>query len=634
MTQLIAEFEGLLKRADSAPAGEECLHARFGGDAVALAAAVKSLALQDLRRALEVSEGFDRVEWGRVRERVHLKAARAHVLCYANQFGDAMNAIREATALAKAEGSHEDLGQVELASVQLLARQGDLVEAEQAARRALAAYVESGNSIAQGKSLLNLGIVLRMRDRPSESLASFDAARTLVAGDPFLCGAVASNRAEALLDLDRYREAEWSFESAKSFFIEASQHHAAAIVEGNLADLLSAEGRIDEALEHFERSRRFLESAGAHADAVRLTAEEAEALCAVGAFDAAIQMYAHCIPGLESTGLVKELTRARTGLALALCRTGAREEAQRALQQCSVGWRSLGNDVSAAACDAALFALRIADGAYIQVRSAAARVLETLDDRPVRRARAQAGLIGALIDAGEFDAAETELHRLNERLDASSLLPLRIAVNHLHGRLELSRSAPREASRHLSQAIRDAETLRANLRGEQHRLALGESWRQLYLDAGRAGLDAGGDAGLSLAFESIERIRSRTLLDSIGTERIVAAEPDAGSGHLPDPIEQEHDECVEAMNVLYDRLARASHEDAADTRRYRQELCIVDDQAATLGCLIPSAKGTPAITSFRSVEPFNARQRFEALSINLNTIVRHATRLPLPLVLS
>lgn len=68
--------------------------------------------------------------------------------------------------------------------------------------------------------------------------------------------------------------------------------------------------------------------------------------------------------------------------------------------------------------------------------------------------------------------------------------------------------------------------------------------------------------------------------------------------------------------------------------RYRQELCIVDDQAATLGCLIPSAKGTPAITSFRSVEPFNARQRFEALSINLNTIVRHATRLPLPLVLS
>lgn len=77
-----------------------------------------------------------------------------------------------------------------------------------------------------------------------------------------------------------------------------------------------------------------------------------------------------------------------------------------------------------------------------------------------------------------------------------------------------------------------------------------------------------------------------------------------------------------------------SDAEAVAPRRYRQELCIADGQAATLGCLIPSAKRTPAITSFRSVEPFNARQRFEALSINLNTIVRHAMRLPLPLVLS
>ncbi len=582
MTQLIAEFEGLLKRVDSVPARRDFLRARFEGDAVALAAAVKSLALQDLRRALAVSEGFDRVAWSQARERVHLKAARAHVLCYANQFADAMNAIREATALARAECSCEDLGQVELAAVQLLARQGDLSEAEQAARRALAAYVESGNPVAQGKSFLNLGIVLRMRERLGESLASFDAAQALVAGDPFLCGAVASNRAEALLDLDRFREAERSFESARSYFIEAGQHHAAAIVEGNLGDLLSAEGRVDGALEHFERSRRILESAGAHADAVRLTAEEAEALCAVGAFDAAIQMYAQCIPGLESAGLVKELTRARTGLALALCRTGAREEAQRALQQCSAAWKSLGIEASAAACDAALAALRIADGAVIEGRSAARRSLEALDDRPVRWARAQAGVIAALIDAGDCDAAEAELRLLQQRVDASGLLPLRIAINHLHGRLNLNRSAPIEASRHLSQAIRDAETLRATLRGEQHRLALGESWRQLYLDACRAGLEAGGDAGLALAFESIERVRSRTLLDAIGSERLVAADPDAGLKHPPDPIDQEHDECVELLNVLYNRLARASHEDAADTRDGLARLVDLEQRAARL----------------------------------------------------
>ena len=48
---------------------------------------------------------------------------------------------------------------------------------------------------------------------------------------------------------------------------------------------------------------------------------------------------------------------------------------------------------------------------------------------------------------------------------------------------------------------------------------------------------------------------------------------------------------------------------------------------------VPSLKTTPRTTSGKSAEPFNARQRFEALCINLKTIVRHARRLPLPFVL-
>ena len=50
--------------------------------------------------------------------------------------------------------------------------------------------------------------------------------------------------------------------------------------------------------------------------------------------------------------------------------------------------------------------------------------------------------------------------------------------------------------------------------------------------------------------------------------------------------------------------------------------------------LMPSLKTVPFTTSIRSGDPFNDRQPLGALSISLNTIVRHATRLPLPLVLS
>ena len=49
---------------------------------------------------------------------------------------------------------------------------------------------------------------------------------------------------------------------------------------------------------------------------------------------------------------------------------------------------------------------------------------------------------------------------------------------------------------------------------------------------------------------------------------------------------------------------------------------------------MPSANTTPAITSRISSDPFRHRHFFDALSVSLNTMVRQAKRLPLPLVLS
>ena len=65
---------------------------------------------------------------------------------------------------------------------------------------------------------------------------------------------------------------------------------------------------------------------------------------------------------------------------------------------------------------------------------------------------------------------------------------------------------------------------------------------------------------------------------------------------------------------------------------YGQELCSEIFQAAGFS-LMPSMNLVPRTTSARSGDPFKDRQPFDALRISLNTIVRHATRLALPLVL-
>ena len=85
-------------------------------------------------------------------------------------------------------------------------------------------------------------------------------------------------------------------------------------------------------------------------------------------------------------------------------------------------------------------------------------------------------------------------------------------------------------------------------------------------------------------------------------------------------------------DAIDDRLDRAEERISPFTG-YGQELCSGIFQAAGFS-LMPSTKTVPLMTSTKSGEPFNDRQRFDADSISLNTIVRHATRLPLPFVLS
>src|SRR5215213_1903609 len=57
----------------------------------------------------------------------------------------------------------------------------------------------------------------------------------------------------------------------------------------------------------------------------------------------------------------------------------------------------------------------------------------------------------------------------------------------------------------------------------------------------------------------------------------------------------------------------------------------VEHQAAFL---MPSTNSTPALTSFSSAQPLSFRQCFSADWHSLKTIVRHAWRLPQPLVLA
>lgn len=470
-------------------------------DVVEVCDEIKRLALRDLARAVALSEALESLTGESDPDLHHVLAARGHVLCYAGRLNEALSCLDRASRAAARDGTARDVGLVELASVQALARLGSLDAALDAAQRAAAALEASNDQFALGKALLNAGIVLRMMGRPEDALARFDASLPKLASDDLTAGAVTSNRAEALLDLDRFEEASASFHAALERFEAGGHAHAAAIVAGNLADLRSRQGRLDEAVSGFERARALYESCGARADAARLAAEQGEAFEAAGAIGPAMRAYAEALGVLDGASLAREAARARAGLGRAMLGHGLIQEGCTVLAQAASALTDVGASDSAAECAALLTTARIRAGACAEIEPGG------LKDRPARLARARAEVAEALLDVGRLDEAEHLIETLASTRETWSNRPLEARVSHARGRALSARGRLDEAMREMHHAMMLAESVREALRADVLRSSWGESRRAVYQDCASACLDVGGVKGLAGAFEAIERLR-------------------------------------------------------------------------------------------------------------------------------
>lgn len=598
MTGVVERFEGYLGEAASADGrrlapnwSEMC-----GVSSDELIEAVKKLALSDLPRALSVSGSMVTFVGLGDAQSARLWAARAHVLCYANRFDEAVESIEAAERSAEASGSEFELGMVEIAAVQPLARLGRMPEAESASRRAVASFESCGDDLRTGKALLNLGVVLRMRGKVEESITVMDRALTLVASDPFLTAAIASNRAESLQDLDRFDEAESSFERALDAFDRAGNSHAAAIVEGNIADLLSRRGRFDAALGRYERARTRFQSSGATGDAARLAAEEAEVLGALGARDEACRAYESCIALLAGTGLRRELGRARLGLGMLLLGEGDAEAGERLLARAIGDLEETDSGVLAAVGRVALASSSIRRSGGNSAEADLAGALRTLSALPARFGQAAAELAESRLDAGDTERAAQEFRMALEHANSHRLTPLRSRCRHGLARLHALRGELGPAMVEIGHAMREADALRGALRAEQLRVSFAQSRRAVFLDAFSIGLDLGergDDRGVDLAFEALERLRARSLLDAVGSSH-ANIRGDATSE--PRALAEEREEVVARIDRHYANAVSAGLPAASDSVD-EDELIALEERASELARRIATHSSSRGLTS-------------------------------------
>lgn len=291
------------------------------------------LALGDVRAAVASSEALLRLAGDDPARRIIATVALSHAASYAGDLARAVAVLREVAPMAPlAPGRYQTL--LHNATVQPLLRSGRLEEAHETANQAVASARRLGADLEVAKTLVSRGAVERAlgcTDSAAETLAE---AGRLAADAPIVAAAAASNRAECLLDDERFDEALEAFSWAAERFTLAGHHHGAAIARGNIADLLGRLGRLDAASTAFEHARRDFERANADLDVARLSCEEGEMLAGSGALRAARDRYALALPVLEHASAGPDLARACVALASLMLdlgdATGARDMLLRA----------------------------------------------------------------------------------------------------------------------------------------------------------------------------------------------------------------------------------------------------------------------------------------------------------------
>ncbi len=491
-------------------------------------------------------------------------AAYAHSLCYANRFEEALDRLEEAVRYATEARDEAGLAMLELTAVQPLARLGRLADAADKARRAHDRFAGAGMPLQAGRAAANLGIVLRMKGDASSAIRHFEVAAANLAGDAGAVAAVQSNRAEALLDLDRVAEARAAFLAARDAFRAAGMARGAAIVTGNLADLCSRSGDIDAAIEAFHEADAPFRAIDAPLDAARLEAEEGHALLLAGAPRRALPVLTRAAERLHEGGLRLEAARAELARGLCLAREGVLPEAERVLRSA----RERAAESGAAGVEAevrlalaeVLTAMHRADDAIAHARASQAAFV----DRPLKLLAANLALADALDASGDSDGALSIAASCAGMQDVPAAARSRAC--HAYGRLLMRTGDARRARIVLAEAVRHAERVRGAIRAEQFRIAYLDSSRAVYSDAAAAAVRDEADPGS--IFDIVERMRTRSLLD-----RLAAV---GGAEH-------EYSE----LNALYARIGlQGSSPDVLD-RISRIEDAIAASSPGVLGEVAP-----------------------------------------------
>ncbi|MGI9014507.1 MAG: CHAT domain-containing protein [Phycisphaerales bacterium] len=504
-----------------------------------------------------VTDLADRI--GSACPRARARRALAQTLAYMGEHESALNVCAKAIEIARTAGEHIHEARARLASIHPLSELGRYAEARQAGLDAYAALNDADEHALAARADLNLGVVSRKANNPTQAVEHFQRAEPLLVNEPGILAQLKSNLGEALLDLDRLPEAERAFEDALEGFIALKHGWGAAIVEGNLADLALRQGQLARAISFFERARRHVELDQAPSHLARLLVELADVQLQIGMLDDAIVTYGEAMKMLKTLEQPAEDARANTGLGTAQLRRGKLDAAAASLNAAVHSWDGLGRWLDVARTELILAELDVLQGDRKAARARLQRAEHALAERPIDLAITRMRLAAVALEEGDSETAASTIAPALQLARAVGTAPLIADMLVIQGRIHRARNNLKAAASCFSEAVEHLERVRGTLHADRYRASFLSDRHAAYVELLKARLDDGSDT--AAIFHAGELLKSRTLSELV---RTVVDDPQAREAMTtPSHLLKTYQAAQMQLNALYQRFDLAGPSAAA-----------------------------------------------------------------------
>ncbi|CAN5609752.1 CHAT domain-containing protein [soil metagenome] len=501
------------------------------------------------------------------------------------KFGSAAGKLEAASILLSQIGRNSDGAQADVARLLALAMLGRYDEAIETGQQALKIFAAEGDDLAAGKIEMNLSnIISRQALHHEAERYCLSARKRFIRAREKSWQAMAENGlANTYAELNDFTKAQHYYELALVTARAEKMTVTVAEIEASLGNLALLRGQYAAALRFLESSRqRYDDLAMPHQSAIA-DLEIADIYSELNLLTEAADVYERISPVFQKLRLRAEEARSRLNHGRTAARLGeaglARKELKTALRLFAREKNYSGQMSVLLSQGEQLIAGRKADQA-LAVFELAAKVVRH-DDNPRHEISLNLLEGEALALAGSNRRAASRLTKASELAKRHQQTnSLQTALNSL-GKLAAATGELKKASTYFSNAAKLVEGLRSNLAADEFSMAFLASRLEPFENLADLLLSQGKIAD---AFRTIERGRSRSLLDAMKTRQATTNSSNKLQGRA--------DELRAELNFYYKKLDRSTGDEderlRADILRGESDLSKIIRQINSLAGEIKS----------------------------------------------